>query len=172
MRIERSSDGQTIPGTGGNELIHGAAGNDRISGGNGIDILFGGEGNDDLSGDAGNDFLYGGKGSDRLSGGLGNDYLKGNAGNDRFVFDQSAGGRDTIADFNKHGTDTIEIKASLASSAAKIIDSATEDSGGNAVLHLGGGVDITLLGIGTEGAEGGYVPCNVTVLVCAKLLAQ
>ena len=49
--------------------------------------------------------------------------------------------------------DVIDIKASLASSAAKIIDSATEDSGGNAVLHLAGGVNITLLGIGTEGLK-------------------
>ena len=109
-------------------MIHGAGGDDQITGAGGIDILFGDIGDDTLSGGAGNDFLYGGGGNDTLNGGAGNDYLKGNGGNDRFVFDGSAGGHDKISEFRKHGADMIDIKASLASSAAKIIDSATEDS--------------------------------------------
>ena len=149
VRITHGADDQTITGGNGNELIHGAGGDDQITGAGGIDILFGDIGDDTLSGGAGNDFLYGGAGNDTLNGGSGNDYLKGNGGNDRFVFDGSAGGHDTISEFRKHGADTIDIKASLASSAAKIIASADEDSGGNAVLHLGNGVNITLLGIGT-----------------------
>jgi hypothetical protein len=159
VRIAQAPGDRTISGTDGNELIHGAAGNDHISGGNGIDILFGGDANDELSGGAGNDFLYGGKGDDRLIGGAGNDYLKGNAGNDRFVFDQDAGGRDTIGDFNKHGTDTIEIKANLGgggpASAAQVIASATADADGDAVLHIGKGLDITLLGVHTTDLKAG-----------------
>ena len=149
VRITHGADDQTIAGNDGNELIHGAGGNDQITGAGGIDILFGDTGNDTLSGGAGNDFLYGGAGNDILNGGAGNDYLKGNGGDDRFVFDESAGGHDTISEFRKHGNDMIDIKAGLASSAAQVIGSANEDSGGNAVLHLGNGVDITLLGIHT-----------------------
>ena len=63
------------------------------------------------------------------------------------------GGHDTISEFRKHGTDMIDIKAGLASSAAQVIGSASADEGGNAVLHLGNGVNITLLGIGTEGLK-------------------
>jgi len=149
IRITHGADDQTVTGNDGNELIHGAGGNDQITGAGGIDILFGDTGNDTLSGGSGNDYLYGGAGDDTLNGGSGNDYLKGNGGNDRFVFDESAGGHDKISEFGKHGADTIDISSSLASSAAQVIGSATADPAGNAVLHLGNGVDITLLGIHT-----------------------
>jgi hypothetical protein len=42
-------------GSGGNNILYGAEGNDTINGGGGNDILFGGQGNDSLMGGAGND---------------------------------------------------------------------------------------------------------------------
>jgi Ca2+-binding RTX toxin-like protein len=135
-------------------LLHGAGGDDQISGANGIDILFGDTGDDALIGGAGNDFIYGGVGNDVLNGGAGDDYLKGNGGDDRFVFDGDAGGRDTISEFRKHGADKIEIDAGLGSSIAQIIGSASTDASGDAVLHIGSGLTITLLGVGTGELKG------------------
>ena len=152
IRITSSSGNQALNGSDVNELIHGASGNDTINGGKGIDILFGGDGNDILSGGPGDDFLYGGNGNDRISGGAGNDYLKGNAGSDAFVFGADAGGRDTIGDF-RPGTDFLEIKADLngngLKSASQILATATADAEHNAVLHLGGGIEIVLTGVHT-----------------------
>jgi hypothetical protein len=150
IRITSSSGSQTLNGSDKNELIHGSAGNDTISGGKGIDILFGAEGNDILSGGPGDDFLFGGAGNDRISGGGGNDYLKGNSGSDTFVFGADAGGRDRIGDF-RPGTDFLEIKADLngngLKSASQIVGTATTDVDSNAVLHLGGGIEIVLIGV-------------------------
>ncbi|WP_037448917.1 carbohydrate-binding domain-containing protein [Skermanella stibiiresistens] len=150
IKITSSSGRQTITGTDKNELIHGSLGDDTITGGKGIDFLFGAEGNDTLSGGPGDDFLYGGDGNDRLIGGLGNDYLKGNAGKDTFVFGADAGGRDTIADF-QYGQDHLEIKANLNNNglktAAQVISTATANEDGDAVLHLGGGIEILLVGV-------------------------
>lgn len=151
IRITSSSGKQTLTGSDKNELIHGSLGDDTVTGGKGIDILFGAEGDDILKGGAGDDFLYGGTGNDRLSGGPGDDYLKGNSGDDTFVFDSEAGGRNRIGDFNEHGADILEIAADLNGNglrtAAQVIGTATHDADGNAVLHLGSGIEIILLGL-------------------------
>ena len=163
IRITSSSGNQTLTGSDKNELIHGSSGNDTISGGKGIDILFGGEGDDTLNGGPGDDFLYGGNGNDRISGGAGNDYLKGNAGSDTFVFGTDAGGRDTIGDF-RPGTDLLEIKADLngngLKSASQILGTATADAEHNAVLHLGGGIEIVLVGIHTTDLKADMIHLN------------
>ena len=161
IRITRSSGNQTLTGSDKNELIHGSMGNDTIGGDKGIDILFGAEGDDTLDGGPGDDFLYGGTGNDRLSGSIGNDYLKGNAGNDTFVFGPDAGGRDTIGDFHR-GTDLLEIKTDLTGlkTASQVLGTATADQDGNAVLHLGGGVDIVLLGIHTSDLKADMIHLN------------
>jgi hypothetical protein len=161
IRITRSSGNQTLTGSDKNELIHGSMGNDTIGGDKGIDILFGAEGDDTLNGGPGDDFLYGGTGNDRLSGSAGNDYLKGNAGNDTFVFGPDAGGRDTIGDFHR-GTDLLEIKTDLTGlkTASQVLGTATADQDGNAVLHLGGGVDIVLLGIHTSDLKADMIHLN------------
>ncbi len=49
------TQGVTLVGQEGNDLLIGGAGNDSLSGGDGEDWLNGGDGNDDLSGGAGND---------------------------------------------------------------------------------------------------------------------
>jgi hypothetical protein len=182
--ITRSSGPQTLTGSeltspDKNELIHGSFGNDTVSGGKGIDILFGAQGDDTLNGGPGDDFLYGGTGNDsrpgwtgngwtgtdndRISGGAGNDYLKGNAGSDTFVFGTDAGGRDTIGDFHI-GTDLLEIKANLngngLKSATQILDTATADADHNAVLHLGSGIEIILIGIHTSNLKADMIHLN------------
>src|SRR4051812_10261744 len=163
IRITSSSGNQTLTGSDKNELTHGSSGNDTISGGKGIDILFGGDGDDSLTGGPGDDFLYGGNGTDRLSGGAGNDYLKGNAGNDTFVFGPDAGGRDTIGDFHR-GADLLEIKTDLngngLKTAAQVLGTATANADGNAVLHLGGGIEIVLLGIHTTDLKADMIHMN------------
>ncbi|HYI72816.1 MAG TPA: hypothetical protein VEX87_23895, partial [Skermanella sp.] len=163
IRITSSSGNQTLNGSDINELIHGSSGNDAISGGKGIDILFGGDGDDGLNGGPGDDFLYGGNGNDRISGGGGNDYLKGNAGSDTFVFGADAGGRDRIGDF-RPGTDFLEIKSDLngngLKSASQILGTATTDADSNAVLHLGGGVEIVLIGVHASDLKADMIHMN------------
>jgi Ca2+-binding RTX toxin-like protein len=116
-----------------------------------------------LSGLQGDDFLYGGNGNDRLSGGAGNDYLKGNAGSDTFVFGADASGRDTIGDFH-HGADLLEIKTNLngngLKTATQVLGTATANADGNAVLHLGGGIEIVLLGIHTTDLKADMIHMN------------
>jgi Ca2+-binding RTX toxin-like protein len=56
---------------GGDDDLHGSAGNDQIDAGNGNDVLLGQGGNDTLSGGAGADFIYGGSGNDVVDGGAG-----------------------------------------------------------------------------------------------------
>jgi hypothetical protein len=177
--ITRSSGPQTLTGSDKNELIHGSFGNDTISGGKGIDILFGAQGDDTLNGGPGDDFLYGGTGNDsrpgwtgngwtgtdndRISGGAGNDYLKGNAGSDTFVFGADAGGRDRIGDF-RPGTDFLEIKSDLngngLKSASQVLGTATTDADSNAVLHLGGGVEIVLIGVHASDLKADMIHMN------------
>jgi Ca2+-binding RTX toxin-like protein len=153
IRITDSPSSQVLSSPNINGLTYGSVGDDRITGGSAIDILFGDVGNDTVSGRGGNDFLYGGAGNDRLAGGKGDDYLKGGAGNDTFVFDADAGGQDRIGDFHR-GEDIIEIRPNLngngLNSAAQIIQTATSNADGDAVLHLGGGVEIVLLGTHTS----------------------
>jgi Ca2+-binding RTX toxin-like protein len=163
IRITSSSGNQTLNGSDINELVHGSSGNDTISGGKGIDILFGGDGDDGLNGGPGDDFLYGGNGNDRISGSAGNDYLKGNAGSDTFVFGADAGGRDRIGDF-RPGTDFLEIKSDLngngLKSASQVLGTATTDADSNAVLHLGGGVEIVLIGVHASDLKADMIHMN------------
>ena len=89
----------TINGDGGNDVIHGGAGDatnasrQTLRGGDGDDVIYGGEHADDIYGDVGNDMLYGGAGDDELLGSAGNDLLRGGAGNDKL---SGHGGNDVL----------------------------------------------------------------------------
>lgn len=91
---------------GGNDELHGGAGNDILYGQGGSDLLHGDDGNDVLSGGAGKDTLFGDAGNDVLLGGKGDDILYGGSGGDTFKWafnDQGAAGTpavDTIKDFS------------------------------------------------------------------------
>ena len=72
---QTAAHSQVIFGEGGDDVIHGGAGNDWLFGGEGDDQIFGGTGDDILYGGAGNDYLDGGTGHNSLYGGAGNDIL-------------------------------------------------------------------------------------------------
>ncbi len=110
---------------GGDNVIHGLAGDDMISGDDGDDTLYGNVGNDTLYGEDDDDTLYGGPGDDKLHGGRDDDMLIGGSGNDtleggRHDDDLSGGagvdvfkfgerdGRDNINDFVP-GRDKIQL---------------------------------------------------------------
>ena len=69
--------GESLRGTGRDDVIAARGGKDRIRTGGGDDLVCGGGGQDDASGGSGKDALYGNGGHDRLSGGTGGDKLVG-----------------------------------------------------------------------------------------------
>ena len=91
-----SGFGDTLTGSGGDDVIFGGAGDDTLTGSGGGDLIFGAAGDDTLAGDdggdtldsgAGNDTLSGDGGDDSLFGGAGNDTLLGGAGDDRLILE-------------------------------------------------------------------------------------
>ena len=56
-----TSEGETISGKNGEDVIFGNGGDDNITGGKGDDILIGGTGSDEIYGDSGNDILIAGE---------------------------------------------------------------------------------------------------------------
>lgn len=149
----------TLTGIGAlNETLTGATGNDVLSGGDGNDVLSGLDGNDTLNGGNGVDRLAGGNGIDILDGGAGNDKLTGGAGVDTFVFGTGSG-QDIVGDFVS-GTDKLNLAAyGFADFAA--VQAATSDVGGNAVINLGGGNNVTLNGVLTATLQSGDVILGV-----------
>lgn len=85
-------DHLAVTGAGG-AFLNGLDGNDVLQGGPGNDKIWGWSGDDVLSGGAGDDVLWGGDGHDTLTGG---------PGADLFIFNQAAGNRAEITDF-QHG---------------------------------------------------------------------
>lgn len=147
-----------IYGDAGNDAMFGDGGGDFIAGGDGADTQHGGDGqdwqygeygNDVIYGDAGNDFLFGNFGDDSLIGGTGNDTLIGGDGADTFVF-AANDGEDFVTDFSVAQGDHI----SIASGTNGITTTAqalahVHDVGGNAVVDLGGGNYVMLMGVTT-----------------------
>lgn len=90
--IVGTAAGETLNGTGGNDVICALRGVDVVHGNGGNDVLYGGSGADQLFGDGGNDALVGGRGpdADSIDGGIGVDSVN--------VFDAAAG-----ATINLHG---------------------------------------------------------------------
>ncbi|MGN6820011.1 MAG: hypothetical protein ACTHJR_15200 [Sphingomonas sp.] len=106
--------------------LTGNAWSHTIQGSNGANILTGGSGNDTLYGYGGNDSLFGGGGADK------------------FVFAHGTG-QDTIGDFVA-GTDKIDLTA-IGFASYQDVMNATHDVGGNAVIDLGNGDQVTLTGV-------------------------
>lgn len=169
--------GGGISGGGGNDMIWGDAGNDilygntgsdsldggaesdtvyggqdadTLSGGDAADVLYGNLAADLLDGGANADTLYGGQDADTLSGGAGSDMLFGNLGADRVVFG-SGDGVDTIVGFSIAQDDVIAVAANAngtgVATAADLVARLSADGGGNAVLDLGTGHMVTLMGV-------------------------
>ena len=164
--IEGGKDSDTINGNQGNDVVNGNNNNDNVEGGKGDDIVRGGKNDDIVNGNFGNDFVYGdlgndivrggkdqdqlfgGDGNDTLLGDMGNDVMSGNAGQDIFVFNPTSG-IDTIMDFEQPGAgigDIIQISSLLMASREQAL-SAISYTGAGAVIDLGGGNQVTLVGI-------------------------
>lgn len=133
-----------VKGGGGNDTLYGGEGNDFLKGGSRRDVIYGGDDDDRLLGNSFDDSLYGGAGNDTLKaggeddildGGAGDDLLKGGSGADVFVFD-TAGGADTILDFETE--DRLLLSSALADgqSAADIAAAARITADG-VLLDLG-----------------------------------
>lgn len=92
-----------------------------------------------------------------MNGGLGDDVLIGGEGTDSFVFEVSSG-VDVIEDFDTAAGEVIDLTAlGLADdfdgfSASSI----TEDADGNALIDLGAGNSITLLGVQVDDLQASY----------------
>ena len=161
----------TIAGTTGNTFIDasqgsqsvlgGSAGNETIWGGAG-DTINGGTGNQFIDADRGSQWILGGSGNTTVWGGSG-DSVQGAAaggsatvdlgagrvsGQQEILWDNgtSSGGNDTVVDFSQSVGDRISLNAATDNPNA-VLASATQDNGGNAVLHLNDGSSITLIGV-------------------------
>ncbi|MBR0681718.1 calcium-binding protein [Roseomonas eburnea] len=156
----RGGDSDWVFGDEGNDILFGGKGDDVMSGGADNDILFGDEGNDVLSGDAGADLIYGGKGKDLLVGGAGADTLLGGAGADTLAgqggadtfYFESGFGRDVVLDF-RPGDDVIAIQANINGTGINSADDLADrisSSGTGAVIDLGDGDQIKLVGVSSE----------------------
>ncbi|MDG1286596.1 MAG: calcium-binding protein [Rickettsiales bacterium] len=149
-RVDPTDSGDFLYGGAGNDTIFGNGGDDILIGGTGLSDLT--DGDDSLIGGAGNDTLIGNSGNDTLFGQIGNDTLNGGTGDDIFVFGYSTG-QDLVAGFEGAGAvggDQLHILANLNNSAidtaAEVIAAASFVDGG-AIINLGSGNSITLLGI-------------------------
>ncbi|MCP5361883.1 MAG: calcium-binding protein [Hyphomicrobiales bacterium] len=147
--VHAGTGDDAVFGGNNNDLIFGEAGDDSLDGGEGDDQLFGQTGDDSLTGGGGSDTLSGDKGDDTLIGGAGNDSLTGGKGDDFFSFTDGSG-EDVIDDFEA-GDDVIQLTKDINGSGIltgdDVLAGVTEDLSGNAVVDLGGGNTITLLGV-------------------------
>lgn len=134
------------------DTVYGGQDADTAYGGQGDDILYGNLGDDRLFGNLGDDVLYGGQGADTLSGGAGNDLLVGGLGADRIAVG-SGDGVDTVSGFSTGDGDVIAVAANVngtgIASAADLLARLTTDPNGDAVLDLGSGNTLTLMGVRT-----------------------
>lgn len=152
-----TSEGESIMGLSGDDLITPEGGDDFVYGGEGDDTLNGRDDGDELYGDAGddrlngeggqdalndgtgNDTILGGNGRDELWCGAGDDILTGAAGQDTFVF---TSGADVVTDFkfwlwekrisfraSAHITDYADLVANHMSRVGA--DVVTDDGAGN-----------------------------------------
>lgn len=148
----------SVSGGAGNDVVYGGQGNDRLILGDGDDFGHGNLGVDFVSGGLGNDTLYGGPEGDTLSGGAGNDFLAGDkgsdflvggAGADEFYMVANAGDHDVVADFVYADGDHLRLLPGETYTAAQV--------GADVVVTLGGGSDVTLVGVSLSSLGAGWI---------------
>ena len=108
----------------------------------------------DLTGNSHTTLIVGNAGTNHLTGGSGDETLIGGGGADVFVFAGSGVGHDTVGDFAS-GTDRLDLSAYFADFAT--FQAATHDVGGNAVIDLGNGQNVTLSGVLSAQIQSGDV---------------
>jgi len=139
---------ENVVGSGFNDLLVGDDDANTLEGGLGSDTLVGYGGNDVLLGGDGDDLIYGGDGDDTLGGGNGIDGLIGGAGSDVFDF-QAGSAFDWVEDFVA-GTDKIRLVSGMngsSNTSGAAVLANTTDSNGNAIIDLGGGNTLALIGV-------------------------
>lgn len=124
----------------------------EVIAGDGYDSLFAAAWDTSLLGGRGGDLLVGNSGNDILSGGQDDDLMTGGGGADVFVF-SSDSGRDRITDFDPIA-DRIEVEQTindqLLISAESLLETASTDPFGNAVVSFGAGHSVTLVGLSAD----------------------
>jgi Ca2+-binding RTX toxin-like protein len=152
-RIEASPWGGSLNGTGaddhmigatGQDLMWGGAGSDLLDSGEGQDLLWGESGNDQLLGAGGNDLLWGGEGNDLLDGGEGADQLWGEGGDDQVL---GAGGNDLL--WGGEGNDLLDGGEGADQLWGEGGDDTLAGGTGNDYLSGGAGSDTYLFGVGS-----------------------
>jgi Ca2+-binding RTX toxin-like protein len=151
----------TGSGVGSDAELYGDGGGMYEGAQGGNDTLIGGDGNESLYGDArGYSFVSPGSitgGTDNLNGGAGDDQLWGGPNNDRFVFNVGSG-NDVINDFNQGNSvvgstviehDIINLIAYSIGGFDALKAVISDDSNGNAVIHLSANDSLTLVGVHT-----------------------
>jgi Ca2+-binding RTX toxin-like protein len=130
-------DASNLASSGIGLTVNGGAGNDVLIGGDGNDILLGGDGDDVLLGGPGVDILDGGAGDDIIIQGLaGEDQVQG----ELYVRNFQAGAG---------SEDRLDLRAIAGLSFDWLMAHATTIDG-NAVLDLGDGDTMTLLGVAAD----------------------
>ena len=119
----------------------GGAGNNVLSG---FENVTGSQSGDLLTGDALANVLNGNGGNDSLVGGGGNDTLIGGGGLDSFVF-AAGSGQDEVTDFDALAGELLDVGAIFADAGTAL--GAAAQNGADTVLDLGGGNQVTLLGL-------------------------
>lgn len=127
-----------LSGDGGADVVLGNIGADTCDGGDGADIVRGGQDNDVLRGGAGDDFLSGDRGSDTISGGPGADIFN--------VFNEA--GIDRVLDFNAAEGDRVRVEGAVYTTA---------QVGDDVVITLGGGAQMTLVGVQLSSLTGNWI---------------
>lgn len=144
----------TLLGNGYYNHLLGGGGDDTLVGTTGYEVLEGGAGDDRLVAGWQDNMLSGGAGDDALVSGDGNDILIGGSGKDTFVF-TGGGGKDLMVDV-RAGEDIIQIARNINGMAihnAEDLAAHVSDVDGNAVVHLGCGDTVTLIGVSADAVK-------------------
>lgn len=147
--LDGGSGEDFLYGGSGNDTLFGASGSDEIYGGDDDDLIGAGSGADEIDGGAGNDVIYGDSGADLIVGGSGNDTMDGGSGADEFAFADGSG-NDVIENFNTNH-DLILLAKNInggdIENPSDVLSHLSTDINGDAVIDLGGGNTITLVGV-------------------------
>ncbi len=102
--IQAGDGADQVKGGDGRDYIYGQGGRDRLDGGSGSDVIFGGADNDEIKDTKGSNYLFGGDGNDVIESGKGTDIIAGGRGDD-IISDK--GGFDTFLFEPDWGNDVI-----------------------------------------------------------------
>ena len=150
--IYGNQQNDTLYGGQNNDTVFGGQDEDAVFGNKGDDAVYGNKGDDVVFGGQGSDVVYGGQGNDTVEGNLGDDSLYGNLGGDVFAFGTGSGS-DIIYDFTA-GADMIQVASNLnglsVTQASDLTVRISDDSSGNAVIDLGDGNQVTVIGVSSS----------------------